>query len=351
MSAASVVSKDIGVDTCDLLRTFAELQRNEALKERDLEEGQAEKGSNMIQVEQPGASGFEAAVHWADPLIYHSDKRKVSLDIEQKIEQFIKRRREMINASNNAEFIDQSGGSAFSARTSAATVNRKLQMRQSVAYNQDGPLLNTMKSYWEAESGSASAGKSLDSPGVAARLEQIESHLNVNYAPSAIPVTVYDRLKLLESKITLLETTLPAWAEQHFSSLDEQRCKEWKSKLLSFAPAPELVEQVKELPQWPEPPKTIFRKLTNVRFSESTVPSTSNGQANDDGESKDIAAKIIYVPKKDRAANISGAATPQPNNEREALEVSDSQLKDELMLQVEDELKRLKQEVLQKYAT
>jgi hypothetical protein len=139
---------------------------------------------------------------------------------------FITKKRKLVNQSNILEYTrnrqtsgeDASGilsehkqnnpSLETAARTDAVNIQRTSQIKHDTILHQESP-------YLEKTIASSTRSDPM-SPLLDERIENIESHFNVSYAPRP-PASLATRLSLLEEHIMSLERDYPAWSALHFA--------------------------------------------------------------------------------------------------------------------------------------
>ncbi|CAG8435773.1 10320_t:CDS:2 [Funneliformis caledonium] len=154
--------------------------------------------------------------------------RTTNSELEQRIDNFIQLKKSEINDSNRAEFLKKSNNpldpndKQSCARSDAAEINRNIQMKLDVVNNEDGPLArSTFNSVNHNRSDPDKKSLAELPRGVEDRLQNIEKHLNIEIV-TPIPLSVYERLKILENKIMQLERDYPPWSAIHFNQPNRQ---------------------------------------------------------------------------------------------------------------------------------
>ncbi|CAG8602027.1 6824_t:CDS:2 [Paraglomus brasilianum] len=178
-------------------------------------------------------------------------------ELDQKIDVFMEQKKSEINNSNRKEFLSKAtdpnnpDGSrdiivhlvdanfefhltdyclfldVSCARSEAAAINRNIQMKHDVVNNEDGPLArSTFTASTRQINGNNRNPRELQRlidlpPGVEERLQNIQEHLNVKIV-TPIPLNVYERLRVIEDKIMLLERDFPTWASEHFNQPNQE---------------------------------------------------------------------------------------------------------------------------------
>jgi hypothetical protein len=94
------------------------------------------------------------------------------------------------------------------ARTDAVKIDRTSQIKHDTIVHQDSPHLERTIT--------SSARTDPMSPLLDERIQNIESHFNVDYAPRP-PASLATRIGLLEQHIMTLEREHPAWSALHFA--------------------------------------------------------------------------------------------------------------------------------------
>ncbi|RKP22977.1 hypothetical protein SYNPS1DRAFT_31333 [Syncephalis pseudoplumigaleata] len=189
------------------------------------------------QDEQPAETSV--AKRYAEQDAEQVQIRESKAQVEKRIFGLMQRKRADIDKSNCAEFIapPENKEDPYSARTHPAELNRTIQMKLDVVDNGGEALARLVAS---PSTTSSKAGSTTSSPwmvprgGVEERFRNIEQHLNIQYGKwavvasshpltylvllaSAVPLDVYERLKVLEDKIIQLERDHPTWAAIHFN--------------------------------------------------------------------------------------------------------------------------------------
>ncbi|GJJ06296.1 hypothetical protein Clacol_000487 [Clathrus columnatus] len=179
----------------------------------------------------------------------HDATPSTPAQLTRSISKFIAQNRARNNLSNRNEFLrkrrrivttaDDTGvttevDTPTCARTDAIPINRDAQIKYDIAKNEHGPLTRTYKPGRNSENQqyrrtneAIIIGKAVSKPpeteqptlqkhpGLAERFSNFEDHLAVRYVPSP-PVSLLDRIRLLEEHIIRLERDYPPWAALHF---------------------------------------------------------------------------------------------------------------------------------------
>jgi len=143
--------------------------------------------------------------------------------LNKSISQMLAHKRVTNDSSNRVEFLSQEDTTESAARVDAKLVDRDVMMKFDVARNDEGPLRRTIQSK-ENENGIHSrtgwpydgSTRSEKQSGLEERLSTLETHFATYYVPSA-PVSLFERLKLLEEHIINLEREFPPWSALHFN--------------------------------------------------------------------------------------------------------------------------------------
>lgn len=94
------------------------------------------------------------------------------------------------------------------ARTDALKIDRSSQIKHDTILHQESPQLEkTISAYTKTDP---------TSPLLDERIQNIESHFNVEYVPRP-PASLATRVSLLEQHIMMLEREHPAWSALHFA--------------------------------------------------------------------------------------------------------------------------------------
>ncbi|RIA89302.1 hypothetical protein C1645_738746 [Glomus cerebriforme] len=154
--------------------------------------------------------------------------RTTNSELEQRIDNFIQLKKSEINDSNRAEFLRKStnpldpNDEQSCARSDAAEINRNIQMKLDVVNNEDGPLARSTFTSTSHNRNDANKRSLAELPrGVEERFQNIEKHLKVETV-TPVPLSVYERLKVLEDKIIQLERDYPPWSAIHFNQPNRQ---------------------------------------------------------------------------------------------------------------------------------
>lgn len=152
--------------------------------------------------------------------------RATHSEMQQRIDTFIQAKRQEVDASNRAEFLnrpDPSSADVTCARTDAREINRNIQMKLDIVNNEDGPLARSLLSSSDhvrigEQSGSSSLSSNNSNEGAIERIRNIEQHLNVSFNTNAQPpFSLYERIKILEDTLMEIERKHPKWAAVHFN--------------------------------------------------------------------------------------------------------------------------------------
>ncbi|KAI9334501.1 hypothetical protein DFJ73DRAFT_852925 [Zopfochytrium polystomum] len=125
--------------------------------------------------------------------------------VNKRIDDYISSQRTHIDNSNRQEFTVQTGAGGGAARTSAAAVNRNVQMKLDHVENED-PLARTTNRPGSTTSKTRSSAE--------LRIAGLEEHLLVRSSPD---LSLNERLCALESRLLDLERNYPAWSAVHFN--------------------------------------------------------------------------------------------------------------------------------------
>ncbi|CAG8578143.1 15535_t:CDS:2 [Acaulospora morrowiae] len=191
--------------------------------------------------------------------------KATNLEIEQRIDTFVRLKKSEINDSNRAEFLKKSNNYdspedvLSCARSDAAEINRNIQMKFDVVNNDDGPLARS--TFSSSQRNDRVKRHLIELPsGVEERLQNIEKHLAINII-APVPLDVYERIKILEAKIIQLERDYPPWAAVHFNQPNRQ-----------FPPPPPVTTIIRN------PSNEIINNATKLPSGSHTLVSTKNVQ-------------------------------------------------------------------------
>ncbi|RKP02567.1 hypothetical protein CXG81DRAFT_24780 [Caulochytrium protostelioides] len=173
--------------------------------------------------------------------------------IAEQMAQLIARTQAKINASNVNEFVDaraplfrrgadgrvvrvpHGGGdglgrtgpadAGITSRVHPAQIDRHLQMQLSVVVNAGGPLARSTQRLDPTHDGPGPGAaqplptyfpSGLPAHALQERMAAVQQHLNLHFAPQAMPRDLYERVKALEDRLVELEQVYPEWAAFHF---------------------------------------------------------------------------------------------------------------------------------------
>lgn len=139
--------------------------------------------------------------------------RASKAEVDQRLETFVQAKKERIDASNRAEFLnraDPTSTDVTCARADAREINRNMQMKFDIVNNEDGPLARSRTQ------GQAAKPSETDEDMHRERVRNLEQHLNLAFEPPSAFALV-DRIRILEDRLMDLERDLPAWAAAHFN--------------------------------------------------------------------------------------------------------------------------------------
>lgn len=144
------------------------------------------------------------------------------IDIIKSITSTIDSKRELINFSNKREFLRPKYNDTSCARSDAILLNRSLQMKHHQVEDKDLYLKQHQEQLSKSTKVEENDKENLTkkeihiSKGVDERLNNIEKHLNVHIA-SGVPLSVFERVKVLEDRLMQLEDEYPAWSAFFFN--------------------------------------------------------------------------------------------------------------------------------------
>ncbi|ORY94035.1 hypothetical protein BCR43DRAFT_495759 [Syncephalastrum racemosum] len=140
--------------------------------------------------------------------------RASKAEVDQRLETFVQAKKERIDASNRAEFLnrpDPTSTDVTCARADAREINRNMQMKFDIVNNEDGPLARSRKEVVQKKPSEEDQDTMHRE-----RVRNLEEHLNVQFEPPTA-FTLIDRIRILEDRLMDLERDLPAWAAAHFN--------------------------------------------------------------------------------------------------------------------------------------
>lgn len=155
--------------------------------------------------------------------------RATTKEVDQRMNTFIQAKRNELDESNRTEFLsrhDPSADDVTCARTDAREINRNIQMKFDIVYNEDGPLARSLSTFNDKKQHSkdtASLSNSNNSSekvtvDATERVNNIEQHLNIRLDEDANPpFSIFERIKIVENTLMEIERQHPTWAAVHFN--------------------------------------------------------------------------------------------------------------------------------------